>query len=441
MSVYHWYAEVYGWPPQVVDELTLDQVTWLPIQKQAQNDAIERYRSQHAHDNDLGAANEPFPGGILMAKILWHSTAPWANSGYGSQTALWTRKLSEAGHEVIVSSYWGLSGSVTQWEQMPVLPGYGSNYCSTSLGDHARHVKPDLIITLGDIWVMDPNILRDLPVAHWLPSDCRPMSLADRGCLEASGAQVIAMSCFGFDRFTTAGFRPFYVPHGIDTDIFSPGAEEKVREAAGVTGKFIIGINAANNDAIRKAIPEHMLAFAKFLENHPDALLALHTGVHQEGGQDLEAIAENVGITDHVQVVDQYRYHSGLVSVEDMAVWYRIIDLLAAASYGEGFGLPIMEAQACGTPVITTAASSMTELNPYGISVTGEPFWNGVHKGWWVKPSVGQLTEAFEKAYLAKDADHLLLRQWAENYSLDKVAEQYMFPVVEELLERVKDKV
>ena len=60
-------------------------------------------------------------------------------------------------------------------------------------------------------------------------------------------------------------------------------------------------INQANNDAIRKAIPEQMMAFAKFAENHPDALLTLHTGVHQEGGQDLEAVAENLGIIDLVQ--------------------------------------------------------------------------------------------------------------------------------------------
>ena len=79
--------------------------------------------------------------------------------------------------------------------------------------------------------------------------------------------------------------------------------------------------------------------------------------MHQEGGQDLEAVAENLGITDCVRAVDQYRYHGGLVQASDLKDWYGALDVLSCCSFGEGFGLPIMEAQACGVPVITTRAS------------------------------------------------------------------------------------
>ena len=73
------------------------------------------------------------------------------------------------------------------------------------------------MITLGDVWVLDPDVLRELPVAHWLPADCRPMSNADRGVVEAGGASLIAMSRFGQERFRDAGFgNALYVPHGID---------------------------------------------------------------------------------------------------------------------------------------------------------------------------------------------------------------------------------
>ena len=80
---------------------------------------------------------------------------------------------------------------------------------------------------------------------------------------------------------------------------------------SGSADAFAIGVNAANNDAIRKAPAEMMLAFAKFNATHPEAILSLHTGVRQDGGQDMEAIAENLGITDRVRVVDQYRYPGG----------------------------------------------------------------------------------------------------------------------------------
>jgi glycosyltransferase involved in cell wall biosynthesis len=375
-----------------------------------------------------------------MSRLIWHSTSPWAPSGYGTQTAIWIQKLKEMGHEVTVSSYWGLSGASTTWNDIPILPGYGQAYCSTSLYQHAQAIKPDLVITLGDVWVTDPSLLSQLPIAHWLPADCRPMSVADRNVAEANGAQLIAMSKFGFDRFKNAGFSPVYVPHGIDTGTFSfiPEKRDEIRQRIGLDGTFTIGINGANNDAIRKAIPEMMLAFAKFHKHHPEALLAIHSGVHQDGGQDLEAVAGNLGLMDLVRVVDQYRYSSGFVTPEELADWYRAIDVLACCSYGEGFGLPLVESQACGTPVITTKASSMEELNPLGIQVEGEPFWNGVHRAWWIRPSVKGIYEAFEDAYDRRDeVPREKLREFAEGYDADLVCEKYMKPALQELLDRM----
>ena len=373
-----------------------------------------------------------------MARILWHSTAPWANSGYGVQTALWAQKLTEMGHEVIISTFWGLTGSATQWNGILVLPGFGGAYCSPSLGQHARHVNPDLVITLGDVWVLDPAVLRELPLAHWLPGDCRPMSTADRNVIEATGtSKLIAMSRFGQERFRAAGFDARYVPHAIDFGIFKPTADRAAARAqCGLSDdQFVIGVNAANNDAIRKAPAEMLLAFAKFTQSHPDAVLSLHTGVHQDGGQDLEAIAENLGITDRIRVVDQYRYAAGMVELPDLAEWYGCLDVLCAATFGEGFGIPIVESLACGVPVITTRCSSMEELNPDGLQVDGEPFWNGVHRGWWIRPSVPGMVAAFEQAYQERgQVDGVKLRESVAQYEVSAVAEKHMGPVVEALV-------
>ncbi len=379
-----------------------------------------------------------------MAKILWHSCAPWSPSGYGVQTAIWAQKLKEMGHEVVISTYWGLSGSPTQWNGITILPGFGANYCSTSLGEHCKAVEPDLVITLGDIWVLDPHIVKEIPVAHWLPVDCRPQSLADRNIVEQTGSQLIAMSRFGYDRMKTAGYDPLYVPHGIYTETFRPpGNKKALRDQCALSEEtFVIGINGANNDAIRKALPEQMLAFAKFHSKYPDSILTLHTGVHQDGGQDLEALAENLGITDLVRVVDQYRLVGGLISAADLAEWYGVIDVLSAVSYGEGFGIPIIEAQSCGTPVIATEAASMPEINPFGINVPGDPFWNGVHKGWWTRSSLTGIYEAYEWHYHNRGTiDRQQLRDFAvENYDVEHVAKTWMAPAVDELTERMKNR-
>ena len=75
---------------------------------------------------------------------------------------------------------------------------------------------------------------------------------------------------FGHERFRRAGFALLYVPHGLDFGVWKP-----LPDKAGLRAKrgldpdaFVIGVNAANNDAIRKAAPEMMLAFAKFHSSH-----------------------------------------------------------------------------------------------------------------------------------------------------------------------------
>ena len=112
--------------------------------------------------------------------------------------------------------------------------------------------------------------------------------------------------------------------------------------------------------------------------------------------------------------------------------------MLLAATYAEGFGLPIVESLACGTPVITTKCSSMEELNPDGLQVDGEPFYNGVHKAWWIRPSIAGMVRALEEAYERRqDVDRAKLRESVAEYEVGNVAEKHMRPTVDALLERM----
>jgi glycosyltransferase involved in cell wall biosynthesis len=52
----------------------------------------------------------------------------------------------------------------------------------------------------------------------------------------------------------------------------------------------------------------------------------------------------------------------GFVPGDELPWWYRAADLFVYPSLFEGFGLPVLEALACGTPVITSAASSLPEV-------------------------------------------------------------------------------
>jgi glycosyltransferase involved in cell wall biosynthesis len=52
----------------------------------------------------------------------------------------------------------------------------------------------------------------------------------------------------------------------------------------------------------------------------------------------------------------------GFIPTEDMAGWYNSAEVFVFPSVFEGFGLPPLEAMACGTPVITSNVSSLPEV-------------------------------------------------------------------------------
>ena len=52
----------------------------------------------------------------------------------------------------------------------------------------------------------------------------------------------------------------------------------------------------------------------------------------------------------------------GYVAAEDVPAFFNAAEVFVYVSFYEGFGLPIMEAMACGTPVITSRGTSLEEV-------------------------------------------------------------------------------
>jgi glycosyltransferase involved in cell wall biosynthesis len=71
--------------------------------------------------------------------------------------------------------------------------------------------------------------------------------------------------------------------------------------------------------------------------------------------EDLFRLVEREGLTEHVRFID-------FVPSEQLPLWYNSADLFAYPSAYEGFGLPVLEAMACGVPVVTSSSSSLAEL-------------------------------------------------------------------------------
>lgn len=60
--------------------------------------------------------------------------------------------------------------------------------------------------------------------------------------------------------------------------------------------------------------------------------------------------------------IDKYVIHTGIVNQKELVDLYNLTDLFVFPSLYEGFGLPVVEALACGTPVIASNTSSIPEV-------------------------------------------------------------------------------
>ena len=347
---------------------------------------------------------------------------------------------------MVISAFFGLAGSSTVWNGILTLPAGQDAYGSDVLAAHARHVKADLVLTIMDAWVLDRGQLREIregmgiPVLHWLPLDADPISVMDAESLKETGAIPVAMSQFGYRKLIEAGFaNALYAPHAIDMSVFKPAEDrEALRREFNLQDRWVAGINKSNKEQVRAGFVQQLSAFARVHKRHPDTLLSIHSARVTPTGLNLDALAAKLGISQAVAFNDQYAYIAGLFQSSALARWYSALDLCSNTSLGGGFELALLEAQACGTPVVGTDHSAMTELCKVGYKVRGDEFWNPSHQSWWMTPSIGAIEKVYERSYemykrgtFTKKRE--AARQFALPYNADDVLRQYWVPILDGL--------
>lgn len=387
-------------------------------------------------------------------KISWMSNSPWARTGYGCQTALFAPRIKALGYDLAVTAFYGLEGGVLTWgikdQSIPVYPRGYHPFGLDVMSAHAEHARADLLITLMDSWVIDTNMMlggtRWVP---WYPIDHDPLPPAIRDRV-ARAFRRIVFSRFGERMTNDAGLDCYYVPHGVDSAVFAPGDREAARKRLGwPEERFIVGMVAANKgNPSRKAFCQNIAAFAQLKRKHSDVLLYLHTvSDERQQGVNLPEYITALGLTfgfmgrcDHravdVLFCDQYQNMLGFPD-NYMADAYNAMDVHLLVSMGEGFGIPILEAQACGTPVIVGDWTAMGELCFGGWKVASsdaEPYWTPLASYQFI-PRVGPIADLLRQAY--RKAGNVEIRKRARDgalaYDADLVTEQYWKPVLAEI--------
>lgn len=105
----------------------------------------------------------------------------------------------------------------------------------------------------------------------------------------------------------------------------------------------------------RKNIRAILKAFAYIKNEIPTQQRIVLAGSPGRSTEELQELARQLGIEDRVDF-------PGFIPVEEMAHLYNGAKLFIYPSYYEGFGLPPLEAMACGVPVITSNTTSIPEV-------------------------------------------------------------------------------
>ena len=322
--------------------------------------------------------------------------------------------------------------------------------------------RADAIISLLDVWVVEPDKL-STPWYPWTPIDCEPLpKIVFNSARKAK--KMIAMSKFGKAQADAVGLDAYYVPHGIDTKVFAPGDRKDARDKLKwPQDKFIVGMVAANvGNPPRKSFFEQISAFAAFHLAHPDTMLYIHaddgTRVGPDQAVDLVKYCEVMGlrvgymsndpVSNDIDVLfpDQFFYGIGLIQDAYMVMAYNAMDVLTIASLGEGFGIPLIEAQACGCPVITGDWTAMGELVFGGWKIPkteADPAWHPFFEAFQWRVRTEAVFARMMDAYGMQGVDSLRqrARDGALEYDADNVAEKHWKPVLADIEESISEKV
>jgi glycosyltransferase involved in cell wall biosynthesis len=139
------------------------------------------------------------------------------------------------------------------------------------------------------------------------------------------------------------------VENGVDASRFCFGEASAARRDLGWDSEARVILSVGHLVA-RKGFCQLVRALPKVLESVPRARLVIAGGPGEEGDitAELHRTIEECGVSDRVTLL-------GAVAHEDLPPYYQASDLFCLASEKEGRANVLVEAQACGTPVVATA--------------------------------------------------------------------------------------
>lgn len=157
------------------------------------------------------------------------------------------------------------------------------------------------------------------------------------------------------------------IPEAVDHDLFTPGdagvARAQIAAEYGVTKPFILWVSALRQ---YKNCEGLLRSWAIVRDELPGRhLVIVGSGQDEAYVASLHALTAELGVSDDVVFV-------GGIPLAETVRFYRAADAFVYPSLNETFGLPLLEAMACGCPVVTSDTTAMPETAG-GAAVLADP--------------------------------------------------------------------
>jgi glycosyltransferase involved in cell wall biosynthesis len=313
----------------------------------------------------------------IHLRVLWVGDAA-CSSGFARVTHAVCDELFAAGHDVAVVgiNYYGDPHGHPYSIYPPRQPfdGGRDGYGVTRTPAISYRFKPDVIVLLNDPWNVEPYLdalrgfrersaergflVPEVPVVAFMAVDAKNQFSAPalNRC-----AHVATWTRFGADELKAGGYEgePSVVPLGVDSEKFYPGDRSEAREKLGLEpDAFYVGVVGRNQP--RKRLDLTLEAFADWVRNNdvPNARLLLHVAPTGDRGFDLKPLVRHFGLERGRVLLSTPNTGAGAPD-EQLRLFYSAFDCYLTTTQGEGWGLPCLEAMACGTPCLVPDHSGL----------------------------------------------------------------------------------
>lgn len=219
-----------------------------------------------------------------------------------------------------------------------------------------------------------------------------------------SDSIIITASEWSRQGFLNSGAVPeriAIVPLGFDPNVHHPLDESdrnSLRQKFGWSDYFVIlNIGIMWNE--RQGVALLLKAFAEIAQSYPEARLVLKgRDAIFKSKESIKAATQQALTDGQIELIKpRIKYIGENLSATDIAALYQAADLYVSPYSAEGFNMPVLEAVACGTPVICTKGGPTDEF-------TSPDFSFHIHS----KLKNFRDAEGDTKFYLEPDFDHLL---------------------------------